>query len=87
MRWGKSREYSRGLHDDCDTTGFDGFLDSDCDLFGESLLDLKTATESFCDACQFRKAQHELIGNIGYSDLRIVDRGCCGSLEGYAPFL
>lgn len=82
-----NRKHSRGLHHDCDTTGLDCFLNCDCDLFGQPLLNLQTAAECFGNSREFRKPQHELIGNVSYSNLIIVGRGCCGTLDGYSPFL
>lgn len=57
--------YERSIHDNGDTLGFDGFLNAESDLLGETLLDLQTATEGLGDACQLAKAENEFIRDIG----------------------
>lgn len=57
------------FHDHGDTSRLDGLLDGDGDLFSQTFLDLKTATESFGDAGEFGKAKDEFVGNIGNGDL------------------
>ena len=69
----------RGLHHDGNAPGLDCFLDCDCDLFGEPLLDLETAAECLGNSREFGEAQDEMIGNVSNSNLRIVDRGRCGT--------
>jgi hypothetical protein len=50
---GDDEEDVRGLHDDCDPTGFDSLLYGEGNLFGKALLHLETSAEGLSDACEF----------------------------------
>jgi len=50
---GDDEQDIRGLHDDCDPTGFDSLLYAEGNLFGKALLHLETSAEGLSDACEF----------------------------------
>lgn len=59
----------RSFHDDSNTSRLDGFLDSDGDLLGESLLNLESATECFGYSCELRDTEDELVRNVANMNL------------------
>ena len=44
-----------GLHDHGDTLRLENFLERQCDLLGQTFLDLKTSAEHLCNASEFGK--------------------------------
>ena len=62
----------RRFHNNTDTTGLEDFGDCEGNLFGQALLDLKSAREHLCQASQLGETKHTAVRDVSNVHLCMV---------------